>query len=163
MSDVFISYERSVAGQARQVAQALRGAGHGVWLDELLPAHRAYTDVIEERLRAAKAVVVIWSAQAVKSHWVRAEANAALEAGTLVQLSLDGASPPMPFSQIQCADMSGWSGDLQSPGWLKVAASVAELVGGSPSHLGAQPAAPDLALPSKPSIVVLPFANLSSA
>ena len=133
MSDVFISYARSTAKQAQAVAEALRGAGHAVSLDDELPAHRAYTDVIEERLRAAQAVVVIWSAEAAKSHWVRAEANAALELGTLVQLTIDGVMPPMPFNQIQCADMNGWSGDPATPGWRKVTASVADLVsGGAP-------------------------------
>src|SRR5665213_4541571 len=131
MSDIFISYARSTESQAKQVAEALRALGYKVWRDDELPAHRAYTEVIEERLRAAKAVVVIWSAEAVKSQWVRAEANVAREAGTLVQLSVDGATLPLPFNQIQCADMAGWTGDLDAPGWRKVAASVAELMGAS--------------------------------
>ena len=74
MADVFISYARSTAGQAQAVAKGLRDAGFAVWIDEDLPAHRPYADVIEERLRAAKAVVVIWSEAAAKSEWVRAEA-----------------------------------------------------------------------------------------
>src|ERR1700686_3237572 len=130
MSDIFISYARSTAAKAQQVADALRALGYEVWRDDELPAHRAYGDVIEERLKAAKAVVVIWSAEAAKSQWVQAEANTALERGTLVQLTVDGAMPPMPFGQIQCADMSGWSGDTGAPGWRKVATSVADLVGG---------------------------------
>ena len=58
MSDIFISYARSTATQAQAVAQALRSQGYVVWLDDAIPAHRAYTDVIEEELRAATAVVV---------------------------------------------------------------------------------------------------------
>jgi adenylate cyclase len=159
MSDIFVSYGHSTLKLTQQVVEALRGLGYGVWLDDQLPAHRAYTDVIEERLKAAKAIVVIWSAEAAKSHWVRAEANTALEAGTLVQMTVDGVMPPMPFNQIQCADLAGWDGDLHAPGWRKVVSSVADLVGGS----GAAPAPSDapLALPSRPSIAVLPFANLS--
>ena len=64
MSDVFISYARSTAKQAQAVVGALRALGYSVWIDDELPAHRAYTDVLEERLRSAKAVVVIWSAEA---------------------------------------------------------------------------------------------------
>jgi adenylate cyclase len=64
MSDIFVSYARSTADQAQQVAEALRGPGYDVWRDGELPAHRAYAEVIEERLHAAKAVVVIWSAEA---------------------------------------------------------------------------------------------------
>ena len=75
MSDVFISYARSTEPQARRVAEALRALGYGVWRDDELPAHRAYAEVIEERLKAAKAVVVIWSAEAAKSEWVQSEAE----------------------------------------------------------------------------------------
>ena len=160
MSQVFVSYARSTAAQAQAVAEALRAAGFDVWRDDELPPHRAYSDVIEERLSAAPAVVVVWSAEAARSHWVRAEADAAREAGTLVQLTVDGSSPPMPFNQIQCADMTGWSGDPTAPGWRKVVASVAELAGDASAR--AAPAAEPPPLPSKPSIAVMPFANLSS-
>ena len=79
MSDVFVSYARPDEPQAQRVAEALKGAGYHVWRDDELPAHRAYADVIEERLKSAKAVVVLWSAEAAKSQWVRAEADTARE------------------------------------------------------------------------------------
>jgi len=158
MSDIFISYARSTEGQARQIAEALRALGYGVWRDDELPAHRAYADVIEERLTTAKAVVVLWSAEAVKSEWVRAEANRAREARKLVQLSVDGVALPLPFDQTQCADMNGWSGEAATPGWLKVLASVADLVGAKSD--GSAAAAPQ-PLAGKLSICVLPFANMS--
>jgi len=129
MSDVFISYARSTARVAQGVADSLRALGFGVWRDDQLPPHRDYTDVIEERLRAAKAVLVIWSAEAVKSQWVRAEANVAREAGTLVQLRVDSAPLPLPFDQVQCADLSSWSGQRDHPEWRKVADSIVALVG----------------------------------
>jgi adenylate cyclase len=162
MSDIFISYARSTAQQAQTVADALRALGYQVWSDDQLPAHRGYADVIEERLRAAKAVVVIWSAEAAKSQWVQSEADRAREASKLVQLNIDGAKLPMPFDRIQCADMTGWTGDLEASGWRKVVASVAELISDETTPrppVMAAPAPPPL--PSKPSIAVLPFANLS--
>src|SRR5580658_4619759 len=115
MSHVFISYARSTARAAQGVAAALRRLGFEVWRDDELPPHLDYTDVIAEQLRAAKAVVVIWSAEAAKSQWVRAEANVAREAGTLVQLRVDDAKLPLPFDQIQCADLSHWSGQRTHP------------------------------------------------
>ena len=160
MSDVFISYARSTEAVAHRVAEALRAMGYGVWRDDELPAHRAYGDVIEERLAAAKAVVVVWSAEAVKSEWVRSEANRAREDHKLVQLNIDGAALPMPFDQIQCANLVGWGGDLDAPGWRKVAASVADLTGAK--SVGTAAAAAPPPIPSKPSIAVMPFANLSS-
>jgi adenylate cyclase len=158
MSDIFISYARSTADQAQAVAAALRGLGYDVWRDDELPAHRAYAEVIEERLRSAKAVVVVWSAEAAKSQWVRAEANVAREAGTLVQLRLDATVPPLPFNEIQCADMTGWAGDLEAHGWKKVVASVADLIVGRAPPPGA---AATQATVRKLSICVLPFANMS--
>ena len=118
--DIFISYARSTADHARRVAEALRGLGYGVWRDDELPAHRSYAEVIEERLTGAKAVVVIWSAEAVRSEWVRSEANRAREDHKLVQLSVDGARLPMPFDQIQCADLVGWTGEAEAQNWKKV-------------------------------------------
>ncbi|HEY2483230.1 MAG TPA: TIR domain-containing protein [Caulobacteraceae bacterium] len=156
MSDIFISYARSTADQAQAVAQALRGLGYDVWRDDELPAHRAYAEVIEERLTAAKVVVVIWSAEAVRSEWVQSEADTARTDHKLVQLTVDGTKLPRPFDRIQCADMTGWAGEADAPGWRKVIASVAELVGGeAPSAAEVQPAARKL------SVCVLPFANMS--
>ncbi|MGH6985448.1 MAG: TIR domain-containing protein [Caulobacteraceae bacterium] len=159
MSEIFVSYARSTAVQAGRIAEALRSLGYGVWRDDELPAHRSYSEVIEERLRAARAVIVVWSAEAVKSQWVRAEADAAREAGTLVQLSIDGSVPPMPFNQIQCADMADWAGDMGAPGWRKVEASIADLAGSARAGPARSPQ--KSARSSKPSICVLPFANIS--
>ena len=105
MSHVFISYARTDEPLATLIADSLREDGFEVWRDDELPAHRAYADVIEERIKGAGAVVVLWSAEAAKSQWVRAEADAARAALTLVQATLDGTVPPMPFNQIQCADL----------------------------------------------------------
>ena len=93
MSDIFISYARSTEAAGAAVAEALRALGYGVWRDDELPAHRAYADVIEERLKAAKAVVVIWSAEAVKSEWVRRRPTAPARTDKLVQLNVDGVAP----------------------------------------------------------------------
>jgi TolB-like protein len=129
VSDVFISYARSTAAHAQALAKALRALGYSVWLDDDLPAHRAYGGVIEEQLTAAKAVLVIWSADAVNSEWVLSEANRAREDHKLVQLAVDKTRLPMPFDQIQCADLTGWRGDTNAPGWRKVIASIADLAG----------------------------------
>ncbi len=158
MSDIFISYARSTEPQAKRVAEALRGLGYHVWRDDELPAHRAYTDVIEERLEAAKAVVVIWSAEAVKSEWVQSEADTARKDHKLVQLTVDGSRLPRPFDRVQCADLIAWTGDLDAPGWKRVvASSVAELAGREDRPAAAAVAA----TPRRLSICVLPFANMS--
>jgi len=167
LSDVFISYARSTEPQARRIADALRALGHAVWRDDELPAHRPYADVIEERLQAAKAVVVVWSAEAVRSEWVRSEANRAREGRKLVQLSLDGARLPMPFDQIQCADLAGWGGEADAAAWRKVVESIQALVSADAPY---EPPAPDARghalaaaapAPRPLAVCVLPFANMS--
>src|SRR3954447_17239826 len=155
MSDVFVSYARPDEPLAERVAEMLRAEGFRVWRDDQLPAHRAYADVIEERLKSAKAVVVLWSADAVKSQWVRAEADVARAAGTLVQATLDGTIPPMPFNQIQSADLDDWKGDADAPGWRMLAASVSALAGPASSPQHHRRSARNV------SVCVLPFANMS--
>jgi adenylate cyclase len=158
MPDVFVSYARPDEPHAKRVADALRAEGYRVWRDDELPAHRAYVDVIEERLGSAHAVVVLWSAESAKSQWVRAEADAARSAGKLVQVKLDGALPPMPFNQIQCADLSGWDGKASTAGWDKLVASVAALAG---SVSTADEKKASSASQRDRSVCVLPFSNMS--
>jgi TolB-like protein/Flp pilus assembly protein TadD len=130
MPDVFISKARSTSATAQAAATALRSLGYSVWIDDELPAHRAYGKVIQEQVTAAKAVLVLWSSDAIESEWVLSEAERGRTARKLVQASLDGTRPPMPFDQIQCADLLGWRGtDLRVPGWRTVVSSIAELVG----------------------------------
>ena len=155
MSDVFISYARSTEDQARRIAALLQALGYGVWRDDALPAHRGYAEVIEERLRSAKAVLVIWSADAVKSEWVQSEADHARAERKLVQLNLDGAPLPMPFDRIQCADLRDWAGEPGAAAWRKVVSSIAELADGPAHGRATAMAARTL------NICVLPFANMS--
>ena len=155
MADVFVSYARPDEALAEQAAASLRGEGYHVWRDDDLPAHRAYADVIEERLKSAKAVVVLWSAEAARAQWVRAEADTARAAGTLIQATLDGTIPPLPFNQIQCADLTGWDGKTEPPGWRKLKDSVAALAGPSPAQAKGRQRGRPLC------VCVLPFANMS--
>jgi TolB-like protein len=162
MSDVFISYARSTAKQAQQVAAALRAHGYSVWIDDDLPAHRTYSRVIEEQMTAAKAAVVIWSADAARSEWVLSEANRAREDRKLVQVATDKARLPMPFDTIQCADLAGWTGDAAAHEWRKVVASIADLVGADGSASPSRPTAVAAAAkPTEPLLAVLAFDNLS--
>jgi len=100
LAHVFISYARPDEPLASIIADGLREDGFEVWRDDELPAHRPYAEVIEERIRGAGAVVVLWSEEATKSHWVRAEADSARTGLTLVQASLDGTVPPMPLMTV---------------------------------------------------------------
>jgi adenylate cyclase len=156
MSHVFISYARADEPLAKEIADFLRSEGYEVWRDDELPAHRAYAEVIEERIKGASAVIVLWSAEAVKSQWVRAEADTARSANTLIQVTLDGTIPPLPFNQIQCADFKGWDGQRTSGGWKALVSSVGALAGAT------QPKEESRRVSSRQvSVCVLPFQNMS--
>ena len=89
--------------------------------------------MIEERLKSAKAVVVLWSAGSSEIPMGQGGSRRRANGRELVQAILDGTIPPMPFNQIQCADLTGWSGDINAPGWRKLSASVAALAGRNPA------------------------------
>jgi thioredoxin-like negative regulator of GroEL len=130
VADVFLSYARPDSATAEWVERELEKCGRSVWFDRELPAHRPYTDVIATELEASAAVLVLWSKDSVRSEWVRSEANRARELHKLVQVRLDEARLPMPFDQIQCADLIKWRRGRSHPGWSKVLRSIDSLAGG---------------------------------
>ncbi len=128
-------------------------------LDDQLPAHRVYTHVIEKEMIAAEAALVIWSADAVKSEWVLSRPNRAREYRKLVQVTIDKTRLPMPFDQIQCAELVGWTGNARAPGWRKVVASIADLI--ATGTVSAQALSSTSNEPAEPLLAVLAFDNLS--
>ncbi len=129
MVDVFISYSRDDLAAVTRIAEAVEAAGYEVWWDADLPPHLSYGDVITAKIGMAKAAIVVWSRASVASEWVRAEADMARNQKKLVQTALDNVMPPLPFNQIQFAELGDWNGDPDHPGWRKVLASLAELCG----------------------------------
>lgn len=129
MVDVFISYSRTNKDKVSQIARAIEQAGYEVWWDAELPPHQSYGDVITAKIQMAKAAVVVWSAEAAASEWVRAEADVARNQKKLVQTALGQVTPPLPFNQIQYADLGDWNGEQDHPEWRKVKASLADLCG----------------------------------
>jgi hypothetical protein len=129
MVDVFISYSRTDLAQVTQLARAVEAEGYQVWWDADLPPHLSYGDVITAKIGMAKAAIVVWSQDSAASEWVRAEADMARNQKKLVQTALDNVMPPLPFNQIQYAELGDWHGEPDHPGWRKVKVSLAELCG----------------------------------
>lgn len=146
MVDVFISYSRDNQDVVRKLAEAVKREGYAVWWDDELPPHLAYGDVIAEKVGQARAAIVVWSAAAAASEWVRAEADMARNQKKLIQTSIDDRMPPMPFNQLHFASLSGWDGGDDHPGWGKVKESLVALCG-PPGGAAAVPAAPAVAPP----------------
>lgn len=151
MVDVFISYARENHDVAKRLAEAIGREGYRVWWDEEIPPHLSYSQLIGEKIESAKAAIVIWSRGAAASEWVRAEADIARAARKLIQTSVDGTTPPLPFNLIQFAAIGGWNGEEDHPGWKAVKTSIAALCGPpAPAAPVDVPAPPPVAAPPPP-------------
>ena len=160
MPDIFLSYNREDQARARLFAEAFAAEGFSVWWDSDLKAGEAYDQVTETALRTAKAVVVLWSPRSVVSRWVRAEATLADRNKTLVPCTIEPCERPIMFELTQTAELGHWQGDAQDRAWVAFLGDVRRFVGKEAQAAQPVEAAP-LPLPSKPSIAVMPFANLS--
>ena len=111
MTDIFISYAREDRERVQALVAALEHNGFSVWWDREIAAGRDFRAVIDQQLRAARCVVVVWSAHANTSQWVCDEADDGRRRGILVPVLFDHEPPPMGFRGIQAADLTGWNGD----------------------------------------------------
>ncbi len=114
LADIFISYARADRERVEKLAVALEAEGYSVWWDRHIAGGAEFSEEIEKELAAAKAVVVVWSAESVKSRWVKDEAVAAADAHKLIPVSLDGTEAPMGFRQFHLIDVSKWGGKRDS-------------------------------------------------
>ncbi|HEU5285844.1 MAG TPA: toll/interleukin-1 receptor domain-containing protein, partial [Sphingomicrobium sp.] len=110
MARVFLSYDREDEEKARLLAGAIEKAGHSVWWDRHIRSGAQYSKEIEQALRTADALVVLWSKRSVDSPWVRDEAAAGRDSGRLIPVRLDSNEPPLGFRQFQTIDLSRWKG-----------------------------------------------------
>ena len=116
-TDIFLSYARQDRGVARMFAEALGDEGFKVWWDASLHSGETFDEVIEQRLREAKAVVVLWSPRSVASRWVRAEATQADRRNKLVPAMIEPCDRPVIFELTHTADLCDWTGDVTDIHW----------------------------------------------
>ena len=162
--DIFLSYNREDQVVASRYADAFAAEGLTVWWDTALRSGEAYDEVTEAALRAAKAVVVLWSPRSVVSRWVRAEATIADRCKTLVPVMIEACERPIMFELTQTAELSHWTGDISDKSWLIFLGDVRRYVQREVAPVSAA-AAPAAARPDQrgaaPSVAVMPFANRS--
>lgn len=115
MADIFISYASEDRGRVRPLAEALQERGFNVWWDRSLAAGQDYTAIIEKELKAAKAVIVVWTQSSTASTFVRDEAGRARDEGRLVPVLLDSVQLPLGFGAFQAEDFTRWNGGANAP------------------------------------------------
>ncbi|CAN5878301.1 hypothetical protein BH11PSE8_BH11PSE8_20160 [soil metagenome] len=122
--DVFISYARSNRPVAQELADALEAQQLRVWWDSDLSAGSEFAEVIEDRLRDARVVLVLWSADSVRSAFVRDESSRALRSNKLMPLRIEDVELPLGFGQLHTLDLLDWHGDADSPAFQKVVSEI---------------------------------------
>lgn len=126
--DVFLSYSSADREAARRFAERLGEEGLTVWWDAALRAGETFDEVIENALKAAKSVIVLWSPRSVTSRWVRAEATLADRRNKLVPVIIEQCDRPLIFELTHTTDLSKWDGSSTDPAWRNMIKDLGRLV-----------------------------------
>ena len=124
---VFLSYSHEDRDRARQIAELLTVSGFNVWWDPEIRTGRNYQDAIEESIRSARCVVVLWSAASVASRFVRSEADEANERNVLLPVMLEPVRLPLAFRLLQTENFTGWDGDEEAECWKRLLLQIREM------------------------------------
>jgi hypothetical protein len=143
--DIFISYCREERPVARRFAECFADEGFSVWWDAQLHSGETFDEVIERELRAAKAVVVLWSPRSVASRWVRAEATLADRDNKLVPIIIEPCNRPIIFELTHAAELAEWAGDRSEVSYQTLIRDLRRMVGktNDAQAAAAQSAAPE--------------------
>jgi len=100
-TDVFLSYKHSDHEFVYRLYNKLIGEGLRVWYDRNLEAGQRFDIRIHHFLKNATSAIVVWSADAIESPWVLAEALFAHSRKILVPVSIKSdLSIPPPFNAV---------------------------------------------------------------
>ncbi|MEO6207395.1 MAG: toll/interleukin-1 receptor domain-containing protein, partial [Candidatus Limnocylindrales bacterium] len=138
MAKLFLSYSRKDAQKAQRFTEWLETEGHDVWRDEDdIGGGASFSSEIENALNDCSAVLALWSADSVKSSWVRDEAGYGRDLGKLIPFSLDGTEPPLGFRQFQSIDLSKWKGRGEPPRADRIRGAIERICGNAASAAAA--------------------------
>jgi formylglycine-generating enzyme required for sulfatase activity len=130
MSDIFLSYASGDRERVRPLVAALTAEGWSVFWDRITPVGRAWHEVLEEELSAARSIVVIWSENSIRSSWVREEVDEGKALGLpLFPVLLDEVKPPFGYRGLQAADLSAWDGAATTAGYQNLVRDMQQTLG----------------------------------
>ncbi|KAF0172974.1 MAG: toll/interleukin-1 receptor domain-containing protein [Hyphomonadaceae bacterium] len=134
MADIFLSYQRRDQTRARLIVKALQAHGYSVFFDPDIRVGEYWSDRLEHEIEIARIVLVLWSASACKSHFVRSEARRGLKQSKLIQAHLEPCNPPLGLDEVESAQLGDWDPrNSQSQEWLGLLSALVRL-GVSPAR-----------------------------
>jgi TolB-like protein len=166
MADVFVSYARSDKARVAPLVAAIEAQGWSVWWDPDITPGQEFDQQIGVELKAAAAVLVVWTPSSVSSRWVRGEAREGADRGILVPVRFEGAELPIDVRALHTTDLDGLAPqdrDRQLQEMLRALGAIIARQGTSRSTLevpALHPAA-TASNPTRVTICVLPFTNMS--
>lgn len=144
MADIFLSYSRDDKSRVGLLAQRLARQGWSVFWDPSIEPGHQWDEVLLRELLDARVVIVAWSAAAVRSRWVKEEANIGANRGILVPVVIDGSladlSLPFGFGMIQAEQLADWNGSNDTPSIERLVNAVAAKLGPGPAVASERPA-----------------------
>lgn len=128
MADIFISYSRRDRDRCTAIREALQALKVDVWSDVGIAAGSAFDRAIEREIGAAKALLVLWSAESVESDWVRNEARTGKESDRLAAVQIGECQLPLEFRSVQAELLPEGAEGSDHPAWLGVVSRIGELI-----------------------------------
>jgi adenylate cyclase len=166
MADVFVSYARADLALVAPLVNAIAANGWSIWWDPEIAPGQEFDHQITAELKSAAAVLVVWTPNSVRSRWVRGEARDAAERGILIPVRFAEAALPIDVRAFHTTDLDAWREDTASLPFQEVLRAIGatidrqRLPGTASAILRPSAAAAD-AGPSRATVCVLPFANMS--
>ena len=166
MADVFVSYARTDKERVAPLVAAIEAKGWSVWWDPVIDPGQEFDRQIAAELKAAAAVLVVWTPASVESRWVRGEAREGAERGILVPLRFEGANLPIDVRALHTTDFDDWGEDPQSPQGQEVLRALGAILARQAVDQSKSAKVDSVHLapatgPARVTICVLPFTNMS--
>ena len=117
MADIFLIYARDNSEVAKRLSESLDNIGWSVWWDWQVPPGQTWSGMIEQSLTSMRCMVVLWSTDSIDSEWVKEIAGKGRAQCKLIAALIDDVKPPIGFPAIQAANLIGWDGTQDFPGF----------------------------------------------
>jgi len=166
MADVFVSYARTDKPRVAPLVAAIEAQGWSVWWDPEITPGQEFDQQIGVELKAAAAVLVVWTPSSVGSRWVRGEAREGADRGILVPVRFEGAELPIDVRALHTTDLDGMAPEERDRHVQEMLRALGTIIArehaSRPANAVVPPApAATGSYPARVTICVLPFTNMS--
>lgn len=125
---IFISYKREELDHATTIKEALEQDGYAVWWDADIQCGKVWSEVLDDAIKKANCVIVLWSNQSMNSAWVRHEASCAIARDVYTPLRSELVNIEPPYDRIQAIDLISGEFSTDHPGYLALRTRVDDLL-----------------------------------